>query len=275
MRHYIICFLLFSFSLNFVKAQSYQKLILQSADFIEKNQLDSAEVSLRRALSLDPANADNAALLMSLGALQRQLGKMEDAYISFTAALNSYPDSKIVLHNRGALLTDMNKHAEAFQDYSEIIRLDPSDVQAYYRRGLLLLDEKKRTEAERDFQKAWQLEPANFYSLLSKALMYKIDNRWEDAAQIYTQLIDNEKKNLTKLYLNRAECYVNMEKMPIAMADLQVAEKGEKDNPYFYFLRGRVRLAQYDTIAAKADFEKAKNLGYDSEVCDIWIKRSK
>jgi hypothetical protein len=34
-------------------------------------------------------------------------------------------------------------------------------------------------------------------------------------------------------------------------------------------------LAQYDKLAAKADFEKAKQLGYDPEIADEWIKKAK
>ena len=31
---------------------------------------------------------------------------------------------------------------------------------------------------------------------------------------------------------------------------------------------------QYDKVAARADFEKAKELGYDAAIADEWISRT-
>ncbi len=242
---------------------------------MEANRLDSAEFALQRAMKLEPANENNAALLMSLGVIQRQLGRYNDAYISFTAALSRFPDATLALHNRAALLCDMNKYEDAMLDYNEILRLDPANIQAYYRRGLLYLEAKDRKSAEEDFNKAWQLDPDNLYSLLSKALVYKLDDNWADAEKVYTKLIDRGANVTSAIYLNRAECYVNTDQIFKASADLRAAEPNERENPYFYFLRGRVRLEQYDKLAAKADFEKAKTLGYDAAIADEWLKKTK
>ena len=269
-------FLIFLFSITFAStAQTYEQWISKSADHIERNRLDSAEYTLKKALQTDPSNPNNTSLLMSLGVIQRESGRYEDAYMTFTAALNNYPDSKLVLHNRAALLCDMERYDEALNDYSEILRLDPSNVQAYYRRGVLHLERKQRDLAEADFRKAQQIDPDNMYALLSNALIYKLDDNWTEAEKMYSRLIDKNENVTSTFYLNRAECYVNTNQIFKASADLKSAEPGERQNPYFYFLRGRVRLAQYDKLAAKADFEKAKQLGYAPEIADEWIKKAK
>ncbi len=269
-------FLFFLFSITFPSiAQTYEQWIGKSVDHIERNRLDSAEYTLKKALQTDPSNPNNASLLMSLGVIQRESGRYEDAYMTFTAALNNYPDSKLVLHNRAALLCDMERYDEALNDYSEILRLDPSNVQAYYRRGVLHLERKQRDLAEADFRKAQQIDPDNMYALLSNALIYKLDDNWTEAEKMYSRLIDKNENVTSTFYLNRAECYVNTNQIFKASADLKSAEPGERQNPYFYFLRGRVRLAQYDKLAAKADFEKAKQLGYAPEIADEWIKKAK
>ena len=269
-------FLFFLFSITFPSiAQTYEQWIGKSVDHIERNRLDSAEYTLKKALQTDPSNPNNASLLMSLGVIQRESGRYEDAYMTFTAALNNYPDSKLVLHNRAALLCDMERYDEAMSDYNQILRLDPSDVQAYYRRGILHLERKQRDLAEADFRKAQQIDPDNMHALLSNALIYKLDDNWTEAEKMYSRLIDKNENVTSAFYLNRAECYVNTDQIFKASADLKSAEPGERQNPYFYFLRGRVRLAQYDKLAAKADFEKAKQLGYDPEIADEWIKKAK
>lgn len=255
-------------------AQTYEQWIGQAADHIEKNRLDSAEHALKRAMQIDPANKDNAMLLLSMGVIQRELGRLNDAYVSLTAALAGYPEPNVVLHNRASLLCDMDRFDEAMTDYSNILLRDSTDIEAYYRRGLLYLEGKNREKAEDDFRKAQQLDPLNTYSLLSKALIYKLDDNWEAAEKVYTQLIDGDETAPSALYMSRAECYVNTEQLFKASADLRIAEPNEKENPYFYFLRGRIRLLQYDKVAAKADFEKARDLGYDSVIAEEWIKRA-
>ena len=55
-----------SFSL-FSQSVDYKRWIERSADFIELNQLDGAAFALRKAMSMEPANKNNGALLLNLG----------------------------------------------------------------------------------------------------------------------------------------------------------------------------------------------------------------
>jgi len=178
---------LLSFFLIFLSAatplfsQSYVELVEQSAAYIEDNRLDSAVVTLQKAMSLEPANENNPVLLLNLGILQRQLGLLNDAYISFTASMANNSMPELVLHNRASLLCEMGRFGEAMEDYNTIIRRFPDNVEAYYRRGLLFLEQHNRTKAEADFKAAEQIDPDNLYTRLSKALMYKLDDNWEAA----------------------------------------------------------------------------------------------
>jgi len=273
---FILC-LIFILSCFYVSSQEtteYSRLVQKTADFLERDQLDSAEQSLFQAMKIDPSNANNSVLLLNLGIIQRHLGKYNDAKFSFSASLPNTPDSILVLHNRASLLCDIGELDNAMKDYSAIIRIDPSNIEAYYRRGILYLDNNDRTSAEKDFSEVELIDPQNRFSKLSKALLYKLDDNWAEAEKIYTELIDSSKVFNDAYYLNRTECYVNMNQAFKAAADLQVIEQHQKDNPYFYILRGRVRLDQYDKIAAKVDFEYAKKLGYDPIIADEWIKKT-
>ena len=267
-------FLIFLFASSPLFGQSYEELVGQSAAYIEDNRLDSAVVSLQKAMSLEPANENNPVLLLNLGILQRQLGLFDDAYISFTASMANNPVPELVLHNRASLLCDMERFGEAMEDYDIIIRRYPDNVEAYYRRGLLFLEQHNRTKAEADFRASEQIDPDNLYTRLSKALIYKLDDNWEAAEKIYTALIQSEQQVDPGFYMNRAECYVNSDQIFKASADLRAAEDSQKDNPYFYFLRGRVRYEQFDKVAAKADFKKAKELGYDAALVEEWLKKT-
>ena len=275
MRHFLLSFfLIFLMPASLLFGQSYEELVEQSAAYIEDDRLDSAAVLLQKAMSLEPANENNPVLLLNLGVLQRQLGLLDDAYISFTASMANNPMPEVVLHNRASLLCDMERFGEAMEDYNTIIRRFPDNVEAYYRRGLLFLEQHNRTKAEADFQTSEQIDPDNLYTRLGKALIYKLDDNWEAAEKIYTALIQSERQVDPDLYLNRAECYVNSDQIFKASADIRAAEDSQKDNPYFYFLRGRVRYEQFDKVAANADFKKAKELGYDADIVEEWLNKS-
>ena len=273
---YLLISLLLPLCIFSLSAQNgtYNGWIDKSVKYIENNRLDSAAIALQQAMRLDPANENNALLLLNLGILQRQLGLTDDAYISFTASLGNNPDPVLVLHNRASLLCDLGRFDEAMEDYNAIIGKDPTDVEAYYRRGLLFLEKNDRQSAEADFRLCEDTDPDNLFTKLSKALIFKLDDNWEEAEQIYTDIINTSATPNSSYYLNRAECYVNTDRFSRAAADLHAIEGEERENPYFYILRGRLRLDQFDKFAARADFEKAKQLGYDAELADKWIGKT-
>lgn len=256
------------------QTRDYMGWVDQSARYIEENKMDSAAIALQRAMSLDPANEHNPLLLLNLGIMQRQLGLLDDAYISFTAALGNNPMPEVVLHNRASLLCDLERFDQAMEDYDAILKMFPEDVEAYYRRGLLFLENNDRARAEADFSAAERIDPDNLYSRLSQSLLYKLDDNWEAAAAIYTRLLESEPNPDPVFYMNRAECYLNTEQISRAAADLQAAWSSQRNNPYFYILRGRVRLEQFDKTAAREDFAQAKKMGYDVGLADEWLKRA-
>jgi tetratricopeptide (TPR) repeat protein len=79
---------------------------------------------------------------------------------------------------------------------------------------------------------------------------------------------------MTDLYLKRAECYLHLDQLSRLSADLQAASAHEFSNPMYYFLRGQLRLKQFDKLAAQSDFKKAQELGMDSELLHPWIKKA-
>ena len=275
MRKYFLLIILFSFFTISLTGQNYQAWVDNAARHIETDRLDSAAISLQRAMSLDPMNENNPVLLLNLGIIQRQQGLADDAFISFTAALANNPIQDVVLHRRASLLSEMGRYDEAIEDYTTLIRDYPEEVEAYYRRGVLYLEQHNRLKGEADFVKANELDPDHFFTQLSKALLFKLEDNWEAAEKIYSRLVESEPNPDPSILLNRAECYVHTGQTFRASADLRSVELSQRDNPYFYFLRGRVRLDQFDKVAARADFNKAREMGYDLPLVDEWIQKTK
>ena len=69
---------LFPFNRLLATLRHTRSFVEKSFDFLDKNDLVSAEESLRAAMRLEPGNPNNYALLMNLGTIQRRQGKLED-----------------------------------------------------------------------------------------------------------------------------------------------------------------------------------------------------
>jgi len=252
---------------------TYKQWVTKSADYMEQNQLDSAEYALNQAIISDPKNKNNTWLMTSLGAIQQHLGKMDAAYISLTSALNKHPESVFILHQRAGLLMEMERWNEAKDDYNTILSIDSLDVEALYNRGVLKLEMKDRVGAEKDFEVAERHGEFSPYGLLGKALLQRLDEEWEKAEKTYTSVL-KDYPEMTNLYLKRAECYLHLDQLSKLSADLQAAAAHEFANPMYYFLRGQLRLKQFDKLAARNDFKKAQELGMESELLQPWIKKA-
>lgn len=252
---------------------TYKQWVAKSADYMEQNQLDSAEYALNQAIMSDPKNENNSWLMTSLGTIQQHLGKLDAAYISLTAALNKHPESAFILHQRAGLLMEMGKWDDARVDYNTILMVDSLDIEALYNRGVLKLEMKDMTGAQKDFEVAAQHGEFSPYGLLGKALIHRLNEEWGEAEKIYTSIL-NEYPQMTDIYLKRAECYLHLDQLSRLSADLQEVASTEFANPTYYFLRGQMRLKQFDKVAARSDFKKAGELGMELELLQPWIDKT-
>ena len=254
-------------------SKTYKQWVAKSADYMEQNQLDSAEYALNQAIMSDPKNENNSWLMTSLGTIQQHLGKLDAAYISFTVALNKHPESAFILHQRAGLLMEMGKLDDARVDYNTILMVDSLDIEALYNRGVLKLEMKDMVGAQKDFEVAAQHGEFSPYGLLGKALIHRLNEEWSEAEKIYTSIL-NEYPQMTDIYLKRAECYLHLDQLSRLSADLQEVASTEFANPTYYFLRGQMRLKQFDNLAARSDFKKAGELGMESELLQPWIEKT-
>lgn len=257
-----------------IYAQTYQELINKSADYISKKDYLAAEQALKAALNKEPANPGNALLLSNLGAIQCELKKYDEALTSYNLALTKYPNSIKLLHNRATLYCNMDSINKALNDYNVILLHDHNNIDALYKRALIHLEKKDLDKAEFDFEQIKVIDSKNILPQMGLALIMKRRGEWDKAEQLYTDLLFENRTNST-LFLNRAECYLEMKKFGRAQDDLNKAQTYGTNDPLFYILRGRLRLQQYDKLSAKADFMKARELGTSSTIIDELEKHCK
>ncbi|NDV68397.1 lipopolysaccharide assembly protein LapB [Dysgonomonas sp. 25] len=252
-------------------AQTYEEMVSKAMDFAEQNDYVGAELAMKAALRAEPANPGNSLLLFNLGTFQRNQGKLEEALISYNAAIAKFPNPSMLLHSRAALYCEMNQWDNAFIDYSSLIASDPKDMEALYRRGLIFLMKDDIISAENDFGKMLEIDAENLQGKMAMAMILKGQEKWEEAEVAYTYLLSNNKAN-ADLYLNRAECYFQQKKLGRALVDIESASKYGYNGAPLYLLRGQIRLEQFDKPSAREDFLKAKEMGASPEIVDPLLK---
>jgi len=233
-------------------------------DYIEQNRLDSAEFALKNVLKNDPDSPVNPFLLNNLGTIQRKLGKLDEALISYTAALGQYPAQPVFLESRASLFAEMGHAQNAIIDYTTLLNENPNNEEALYQRGLLYLQIKNTDFAEADFRQMLELNPNSLYARRGFASLAKFRGDYEEAEIIYNYLLDKEPEDFN-LYAGRAELYLLMKRPGKASADINRAIRLAGDNiqnPYLYIIRYRTKLLLHEKESALKDLEKAIALGY-------------
>lgn len=269
---FVIAFLLLCTTI--LSAQTYEEMVTKSMDYLDKEDYFSAEQALKAALRKEPANPNNVMLMVNLGTIQRNLGKYDEALVSYNIAIDRFPEKIFLRHSRAALYCEMGEYGEAMKDYNAILLSAPNDLEALYRRGLLHLYNKELLKAEDDFEKINSLAPENLQGKMGIALIMKRRGNWKEAEEYYTDLIYKNKSN-AELYFNRAECYLQLNKLARTNEDINKSLELGISDPLIYILRGQLRLAQYDKRMAKEDFMKAQEMGVSEAIVSDFLRLCK
>ena len=258
-----------------LRAQSpYEEMIRKSYEYVEKNDLPAAEECLKSAMRSEPTNRYNYALLANLGTIQRRQGKLDDALVSYSAALGQRANDKLVLRNRAELYTEMGDTEKAIFDYQILLSIDLRDEDALYQRGLLYLQMENEILAEADFEQIIVYYPETILGRLGYAIMEKGRQNFDKSETILNYLI-YKRPDYIRLYEERAELYHMMNKNGRARADLnKVFAATPEPTAELYVLRGKVKLAQYEKESAAVDFKKAMELGYDATAIETLLKQT-
>lgn len=266
-KKYILSFLFLIIVLSPLSAQTYEEIVDKALELTDKKDFEAAEQTIKVALRKEPGNPNNTLLMVNLGTIQRDLGKLEEALISYNVAIEKYPNNVFIRHNRASLYCEMDRFGDALTDYNTILLSDPLDIEALYSRGLIYLSQKNLLSAEEDFEKILEINPDNLRGKTGLAAIMKRRSEWKEAEEVYSYLI-YKYDNIADLYLNRAECYMELNKLGKAMDDVKKSIELGYDTAEVYILKGKIRLAQYEKQFAKEDFLKAKEMGASADYID-------
>lgn len=250
-------------------AQTYDELIERSFDYIDADSLPEAEDALREALRIEPGNPGNGMLLLNLGTIQRRQGKLKEAEESYTIGLAFLPKNLTLLNNRAQLFAEMEKYPEAINDYTDVIYQEPENENAYYERALCKLMNQDILGARLDLEQIDRFNPNSAKSRLGMAYVYKAQQMWREASELYDVLIERNPRNAS-LLRERAEVFYFSNRMGAALDDVNKSIDFDPRDPYSYVLRAQIRYAKGDKEFARRDLNQALELGLNKdEVRDL------
>lgn len=255
-------------------AQNYDELITRSFDYLDADSLPEAEEALREALRIEPGNPGNGMLLLNLGTIQRRQGKLKEAEESYTIGLAFLPNNLSLLNSRAQLFAEMEKYPEAINDYTEVIYHEPENENAYYERALCKLMNQDTLGARLDLEQIDRFNPNSAKSRLGMAYVYKAQQMWREASELYDALIERNPRNAS-LLRERAEVFYFSNRIGAALDDVNKSIDYDPRDPYSYLLRAQIRYAKGDREFARRDLNQALELGLNKDEVKDLIEKLK
>ena len=94
-----------------------------------------------------------------IGAVNKDLGKLEEAVEAYTKAISLKPDFADANYNMGVVLQEQGKLDEAIEAYKKALSIKPQYPEAYYNMGNALKKQGKLDEAIEAYTKAISIKP--------------------------------------------------------------------------------------------------------------------
>ena len=244
-----------------LKAQTYLDLVEAADKAIDTADWTTAESNLLEAIYLNPENPSNILLLSNLGIVRYNLGKDSLALDALDQAHRRAPKSVTVLLNRAEILTALNRDDEAYKDYSTVIGLDSTLVEPRYMHAIMALRRGEMETSLADCQTLMKIAPGSEEAHTAMGSYYSATEQWDKAIPHYTALL--EAKPTTDMYGARAVCYLMLERLNDASADIASGLALDPDDGELYMYRAYLNKMRFQTDDAHADLLKAIELGID------------
>ncbi|MDO4496675.1 MAG: tetratricopeptide repeat protein [Bacteroidales bacterium] len=244
---------------------SYDEWVAASYDMLDADSTRQAAECLKKAMRLEPANPQNGMLFTNLGTLQRELGELTDAEMSYSCAIALLPDASVPLLARAQLYAQMEKYADAIGDYSRLLEKDPENEDVLYERALCRLMSTDTIGARRDLEYIDTFNPKSAKSRLGMAIVYKATGEYSMAIDLYNALIKANPKSWS-LLRDRAEVHFLSNRMGAALLDVNASLDLNPNDPFTYMLRAQIRLAKGDKDYARRDINTALEKGIEPQI---------
>jgi tetratricopeptide (TPR) repeat protein len=246
------------------------------------------------------AYADKAKLVEER---DERLSLLELAIADYSEAIGIKPDDEKAFNNRGLAYADKSELVEereerlsllelAIADYSEAIGIKPDDEEAFYNRGLAYADKAKLVEERDERLSLLELAIADYSEAIGikhdyEKAFYNRGLAYADKAELVEER--EEKFSLLELAIadwskaieltedaevkamclrNRAEAFIELEKLEEAEEDLERARGLDPEHPYLFARYGQLHLWREEFDRAVAMCREAQ----ERTLKEAWVQ---
>jgi len=204
------------------------------------------------------------------GIVYMQQGKLDQAVLSFRAAIEFSPKYVEAYNNMGVVYLRKGDYITAKKAFNQAIEENSKYAQPYNNLGIVFFYEKKYSEASRHFRKAASLDEnfpdplyhiGNEYRLQAARVDTKIAQRelLETALKYYKQAIQID-ENYFQAYSNAGLVYLDMGEFELALVNLKEAVDIRPKGAANYNNLGYAYLRQGDLINAEKFLTQALSI---------------
>ena len=180
---------------------------------INLGRLQEAEVSIRKAIELNPKDAT---LYSNLGGILKDLGKIKQAEVSIRKAIELNPKDALLHTNLGTILKDLGEIKQAEVSIRKAIELNPNYAIAHLNLGNILRDLGNFQEAALSTRKAIELNPNYAIAHLNLGNILRDLGNFQEAALSTRKTIE--------LNPNNAIAHLNLGNILSDLGNLEEAE---------------------------------------------------
>ncbi len=148
----------------------------------QRGRYEEALHLVAQALKIEPQSIPAK---ISYGNVLKSLNRHLQALAICNEILEVEPDSALALYNRGNVLLELDRFDEALNDYDRVMALMPDNAPALYNRGCVLQKLKRHAEALACFDRVLELMPGNFETIYNRGAALLKLRRYEDALVCY------------------------------------------------------------------------------------------
>ncbi len=237
----------------------YFELVGSADSAIKENRFQDAENLLLEAMRVQPSNPSNVLLMSNLAMVRFYMGQDSLALATINDAHQLAPASVTILSNRARIYSAMGEVEKAYSDYDLILQLDSMVIAPRLSHGIIALYSGMIDVAERDFKMLQRVAPDSEEASIGMAMFHTSLNQFKEAIPYYSKLI--EKDPVIEYYTGRINCYLELQYLSDASADIADAMKLYPDDMELYLLRGWLNRLYFRNDDAEEDFKRAMQLG--------------
>lgn len=241
--------------------QPYFILIGQSEKALEEGDYEAAGLRLVEAMSIEPDNELNVALLSNLGMIYYYDDRDSMALVVLDRAIERAPRLIMPRENRARVLTGMGRDKEAFEEYGNILTIDSLHLDARYLHGMIALYSGDLATAQRDFDVLENVIPLSTKTRLAKATMYSMTGNEREAISLFRKLIELEPA--PEYYSRMIACMLVLDELGDASDAIGAALEKYPNDPELFYYRAILNKRRYRNEEAKRDARHAIELGAD------------